>query len=86
MGQIITACIVAIAWIASRAMDWASLKSQVNDHSKWVTRHETESEHRDNTLEQLGLVTVKLTTLLEAMEYRMRTMESDRYYRREKEH
>ena len=78
VGQIITGCIVAVAWIVSRAMDWTAVKSEVRAHDKWLVTHEKESEKRDSTINQLGMASVKLTTLLEAMEYRMQALERAR--------
>jgi hypothetical protein len=74
-GNLITWAVVAIAWIASRSMDWNSTQDRIKWVEKWQQEHDAECKERAKVLYQMREATAKLALLIEFAERRIAAIE-----------
>lgn len=75
MGQVLVAAIVGAAWVVNKAIDWAGLRQEMRSVKAQMEKHFEEAKKRDELIGKLGETSVKLTTMIEGQEYRIRNLE-----------
>lgn len=82
IGNLLTVSGVLIAWVASRWQDSktnsaaaAILEQRIRLMEKWQEKHDGEADKRDDQIQELREISVKLSTLAETAEQRLNAIE-----------
>jgi hypothetical protein len=75
LANLVTWLLIVAGFVGSQYVQTKLLTQRMNGFSKWVEKHEEETQRQDEMVVELKIATEKLTVLADASERRLERLE-----------